>query len=167
MQKHTAPTRPAYRERLAPGLWALVSMAVVGPMIALVFVPAGAIGAIFLGAGAAVLLLVLAVFLSPTVSVEKTELRAGRAHIDARWLGEPVALTGEEARLARGAQLSALSWHLLRGGIDGVVVVPLTDPDDPVPNWTISSRTPDRLSAAITAARVRAASEITVPAEDP
>lgn len=80
-------------------------------------------------------------------------LRAGRAHIDARWLGEPSVYTGDEARERRGPLLPGDGWHLIRGGIDGVVVVALTDPDDPVRSWTVSSRTPDRLAAAIRAAR--------------
>ena len=63
------------------------------------------------------------------------------------------ALTGEEARQARGPALPARGWHLIRGGIDGVVVVPDIDQDDPVDTWTISSRTPDRLAAAIRAAQ--------------
>jgi hypothetical protein len=44
---------------------------------------------------------------------------------------------------------------LLRGGIDGVVTIPLADPDDPTPSWVISTRTPDRLSAAIRRQQVR------------
>jgi len=34
-----------------------------------------------------------------------------------------------------------------------VVIVPITDPDDPVSSWMLSSRTPDRLAAAIRSAR--------------
>ncbi|MGB4136301.1 MAG: DUF3093 family protein, partial [Microbacterium sp.] len=96
------------------------------------------------------------ILLSPVVSVQGTVLRAGRAHIDARWLAEPAPRTGEEARRARGTELPGDGWHLIRGGIDGVVVVPLTDPDDPHRVWTVSTRTPDRLAAAIRAARADA-----------
>jgi hypothetical protein len=76
-------------------------------------------------------------------------LSAGRARIDVSLLGRPVAVTGMEARAARGPGLDPRGWHLIRGGIDGIVVVPVTDPDDPTPTWTISSRTPDRLAAAV------------------
>src|SRR5690606_19575606 len=95
---------------------------------------------------------------SPTVRVEGTVLRAGRAHIDAKWLGETATATGDDARDARGPGLPAHGWHLIRGGIDGVVVVANTDPDDPVTSWTISTRTPDRLAAAIDDARNATAS---------
>lgn len=153
MQNDTQHARMRYRERLTPGLPLLVTIALVGPMVALVFVPIGATVALIVGAAASLLLVTASVLLSPGVRVDGTVLRVGRAHIDARWLGEPVTFTGNEARERRGTLLPGDGWHLIRGGIDGVVVVPLTDPDDPVRSWTISSRTPDRLAAAIRAAR--------------
>ena len=69
---------------------------------------------------------------SPVVQVRDGVLTAGRAHIDRR-LGEVTVLTGEDARHARGPGLQPRSWHLIRGGIDGVVIVAITDPDDPAP----------------------------------
>ncbi|MFJ4175845.1 DUF3093 domain-containing protein [Microbacterium sp. NPDC089696] len=152
--QNTAPeTRARYRERLSPSLWLLVTVALAGPMVALIFVPVGSTVALVVGAAVSALLVVAAIALTPVVSVDDGELRAGRAHIDVRHLGEPVALTGEDARQARGPGLPARGWHLIRGGIDGVVVVPNTDQDDPVDTWTISSRTPERLAAAIRHAR--------------
>lgn len=152
--QNTAPeTRARYRERLSPSLRLLVTVALAGPMVALIVVPVGSTVALVVGAAVSALLVVAAIALTPVVSVEGGELRAGRAHIDVRHLGQPVALTGEDARQARGPGLPARGWHLIRGGIDGVVVVPNTDQDDPVDTWTISSRTPERLAAVIEAAR--------------
>jgi hypothetical protein len=154
LMQNTAPeTRARYRERLSPSLWLLVTVALAGPMVALIFIPVGSTVALVVGAAVSALLVVAAIALTPVVSVDDGELRAGRAHIDVRHLGEPVALTGEDARQARGPGLPARGWHLIRGGIDGVVVVPNTDQDDPVDTWTISSRTPERLAAAIRHAR--------------
>lgn len=154
--QNTAPdTRTRYRERLAPSLWLLVTVALGGPMVSLIFVPIGsATLALLIGAAVSALLVVGAIVVTPIVTVDGGVLRAGRAHIDVRHLGAPVALSGDDARQARGPGLPARGWHLIRGGIDGVVVVPNTDPDDPVDTWTISSRTPDRLAAAIRAAQV-------------
>jgi len=149
MQNTIPATRPRYRERLAPSLWLLVSAAVLAPMIALTLVPLNSAFGLVIGIAVALAVIGLLVAASPVVSVEDATLRAGRAHIDARWLGEPVALTGEDAKQARGPGLSASGWHLIRGGVDGIVIVPNTDPDDPVTSWTISTRTPDRLAAAI------------------
>ncbi len=156
MQNAAGDSRPRYRERLAPSLWLFLAAALGGPMLALVFVPAGSGIALAIGAAATIAIIALMVFGSPSVRVEERVLRAGRAWIDAAWLGDPLVRTGDDARQARGPGLPARGWHLIRGGIDGIVIVPNTDPADPAPSWTISSRTPDRLAAAITAARIAA-----------
>lgn len=148
----TAPAASSavpYRERLSPSLWTLLSAAIVGPMVGLVFVPLDATVALILGLVAGVALIALLILGSPVVSVRDGELRVGPAHIAVTELGEPIALTGEEARAARGTNLSATAWHMFRGSIDGVVVVPVLDVDDPVSEWVFSTRTPERIVAAI------------------
>jgi hypothetical protein len=154
MQNPTADARTRYRERLSPSLWLLVTVALAGPMVSLIFVPVGATFALLSGAAVSALLVALFVGLAPVVSVEDGVLHAGRAHIAVEHLGDPAALRGEDAAHGRGPGLPARGWHLIRGGIDGLVVVPNDDPADPVTSWTISTRTPDRLAAAIRAARV-------------
>lgn len=153
MQNPHPDTRETYRERLAPGLWLLVTIALAGPMVSLVLTPLDPSLALAVGAIVSLVLVTLSIVLSPTVRVVDGVLHAGRAHIDAVWLGEPREFSGEEARARRSHQIARDGWNLLRGGIDGVVVVPVTDPDDPVSSWTISSRTPNRLAAAISSAR--------------
>ncbi|MDY0909725.1 DUF3093 domain-containing protein [Microbacterium sp. CFBP9034] len=138
-----------YRERLGPSLWTLVSAAVAAPMAALVFTPIDTTVALVIGAAVGVGIIALLIAGSPVVELRDGVLRAGRAHIDVSLLGEPTVHTADDARHARGAGLDPRSWHLIRGGIDGVVVVPVTDLDDPAPTWVISSRTPDRLAAAM------------------
>jgi Protein of unknown function (DUF3093) len=144
---------PRYRERLSPSLWLLVAAAVGAPMIALVLTPVDRTLALVAGVAFSAVLILLLVAFSPSVTIQDGVLRAGRAHIDVDLLGDAVALTGEEARAARGPGLDRRSWTLLRGGIDGVVVIPVTDANDPTPNWVVSSRTPDRLAAALRRAR--------------
>ncbi|WP_194764003.1 DUF3093 domain-containing protein [Microbacterium sp. UFMG61] len=154
MQNIAPDTRPRYRERLSPSLWLLATVALAGPMVSLIFIPLGsATFALIIGAAVSALLVIALVAAAPLVSVEEGILRAGRAHIACQHLGDPVALTGEEARRARGPGLPARGWHMIRGGIEGIVVVPNLDVDDPVNAWTISTRTPDRLAAAIRHAR--------------
>ncbi len=142
-----------YRERLGPSLWVIVSAAVVAPMAALVLAPIDTTIALTVGAAIGVIAIALLVWVSPVVRVTDGRVMAGRAWIATGYLGEPVALTGEDARFARGPGLDATAWHVIRGGIDGVVVVPVIDPDDPARAWVISSRTPDRLAAAISRAQ--------------
>jgi len=145
-----------YRERLSPSLWVLVAAAVCGPMAALVVAPVDTTLALVLGALVAVALVVSLILASPIVEVKDGMLRAGRARIEVEYTGEPVTTTGEDARTARGPGLSPRSWHIIRGGIDPVVVIPITDEDDPAPSWVISSRTPDRLVSALRHAKKEA-----------
>ena len=160
MQKTAARSAPAqapgaFRERLSPSLWVLVSAAVVAPMAALVFAPINTTVSLIAGVAAGVLFVTLLIVSSPVVAVEDGMLRAGRAQIPVELLGSPVALSGEDARAARGPSLDPRSWHVIRGGIDGVVVVPVEDAEDPTPSWVVSSRTPDRLAAAIRRGQLR------------
>lgn len=153
MQNTRPDTRETYRERLAPGLWLLVTIALAGPMVSLVLTPLDPSLALIVGGAVSLALVTASVALSPTIRVVDGVLHAGPAHIDARWLGGPEHFSGEDARARRTHAIDRDGWNLLRGGIDGLVVVPITDPDDPVTSWTISSRTPDRLAAAIRMAR--------------
>lgn len=161
MQKQRAD----YRERLTPSLWILVSAAVIGPMAALVLTPVDPTVALVAGAAIGFLVVVALIVLSPVVDVREGVLHAGRARIGVEWLGDPIVLTGESARNARGPGLDRDSWLVIRGGIDGLVVVPLDDPDDPVVSWVISTRTPDRLAAAINRSRAYAQSRQMSPIE--
>lgn len=154
MHSDTRPDSPAYRERLSPSLWTLVAAALCAPMVALVLSPVDTTLALVGGALVSVLIIAALVAASPVVAVAGGELRAGRAHIPTALLGEPVALTGEDAAAARGRDLDPRAWLLLRGGIGGVVVVPVLDAEDPVPYWVIASRTPDRLAAVLRRERV-------------
>lgn len=147
-------TTQTYKERLTPSLWLLVSAAVVAPMVALTLTPVDTTLALALGIVVAAMFISALILASPVIRVTGTELRAGRAHIDVMHLGLPEDLTGPDAAQARGPGLNHASWHLIRGGIDGVVRVAITDPDDPAPFWVLSSRTPDRLAAAIRRAQL-------------
>ena len=138
-----------YRERLSPSLWVIVSAAVAAPMAALVVAPIDTTLALVAGGLVGVAIVAFLIAGSPVVAVRDGVLTAGRAHIDIALTGEVVVLTGEEARYARGPGLQPRSWHVIRGGIDGVVIVAIIDPDDPAPSWVISTRTPDRLAAAL------------------
>ncbi|WP_417562605.1 DUF3093 domain-containing protein [Microbacterium sp.] len=161
MQKTSRGATPAtthtYRERLTPSLWTLGAATVVAPMVALVFVPFDKTLGLVAGIAVSVLLVAALIAAAPRVEVTDGQLRAGRAHIPVALLGDAVALTGAEAREARGPGLRRDAWHLIRGGIDGLIRVPVLDPDDPTVEWVVSTRTPDRLAAAIRRARVRTA----------
>lgn len=150
-----APTATTYRERLSPSLWTLLSSAVAAPMVSLVFVPLDTTIALLVGLAVAALIVGSLVLLAPVVEVRGGELRVGKAHIAVDLLGDPVGLIGEQAREARGTGLPRTAWHLLRPGIDGIAWVPVADGRDPVREWVFSTRTPDRVVAAIRRAQQR------------
>lgn len=127
------------------------------PAVYIIFLPIspaiGAVGSVLLTALVEVLLVVTA----PVVAVTDGVLVAGRARI-------PVALTGatadfrrEDAVQARGPGLDARAFTLFRGWVDPVVRIEVTDPDDPVPYWLVSTRRPEELRAALAAERATAA----------
>jgi hypothetical protein len=124
-------------------------------MAAVVFSPLDTTLALFIGLVVSLAIVIGLLAVSPVIEVRAGELRAGRAHIPVEFLGDPVGVVAEEARTARGSGLDRRAWHVIRGGIDGVVTIPVTDPDDPTPSWVVSTRTPDRLVAAIQRAQVR------------
>ncbi len=146
-------TGRSYRERLTPSLWLIVAAMIVAPMAALVFMRENGSIALIAGGLVAVAVVTLMLTMSKVVEVAGGELRIGKAHIPVELLGEPEVTTGYEARLARGQNLPAHSFTTIRGGIDGIVTMTVEDPADSTPAWVVSSRTPDRLAAAIRVAQ--------------
>ena len=146
-----------YRERLTPSLWIYLSTALVIPASLLVFLPisplAGVITAIVLYCGAVAAL----VFTSPVIEVNGSEVTAGRARLPIGFTGDSGAFRGAAATLERGRQLDARAWVVIRGWVGPVVKITVLDTEDPAPYWLVSSRSPERMIAAIDAARDAAA----------
>ncbi len=145
----TPGARPTYSERLWPsaGFWLVVPLVGVG--VALSLWPVGP--AVALSAACVVLVLCVAGLLqaSPCIVVTDGELRAGRAQIPLGLLGRVQGFVGEEARQERGPRLDARAFLVLRGWVDPVVRIGLTDPQDPTPYWLVSTRHPEALAAAL------------------
>jgi len=144
-----------YRERLWPAPWLFIATALVIPASLLVFLPinttAGVVVAIVLYVGCVVLL----VLGGPVIEVTDTEFRAGRATLPLSVAGTVAGYTGDEARAERGTRLDARTWLLIRGWISPVVKIEIVDERDSAPYWVVSTRHPDAVVAAITAAKQR------------
>ncbi|GAC1489023.1 MAG: DUF3093 domain-containing protein [Pseudarthrobacter sp.] len=140
-----------FRERLWPNIWIWIIAAGISGAGILVFAP------ISLGAGytaAGVLFVIIAVLLvvsTPTIMVTDESLTVGRATIERRFAGPVEALSGKEATAQRGTKLDGLAYLCIRGWIDPVVRVEITDPSDRTPYWLTSSRRPEELAAALSA----------------
>jgi hypothetical protein len=140
-----------FRERLWPNIWIWIIAAGISGAGILVFAP------ISLAAGytaAGVLFVIIAVLLvvsTPTIMVTDESLTVGRATIERRFVGPVEAFSGKEATAQRGTKLNGLAYLCIRGWIDPVVRVEITDPSDRTPYWLTSSRRPEELAAALSA----------------
>lgn len=142
-----------YRERLVPGPGTALAVLLLLPALFAALLPVSP----FLAAATAIAVTALVeagMFLgAPVVRIEGGQLQAGRAHIPVALTGEASPHRGPDATVARGVGLDARAWTLLRGWVGPVARIAITDPDDPVPYWLISTRRPEALIAALQAAR--------------
>lgn len=108
--------------------------------------------------GVVLALLALALTSYGGVRVAVTEQRtlvAGKAEVGLEHVGDVVALDGEQTRLVAGREADARAFLLLRPYLRRSVKVSITDPADPTPYWLVSCRHPEKVAAALTAARQR------------
>lgn len=148
---------PEYRERLAVPLrwWVQGVMFVATLWLALVVAVPGVWA---WSATAAVLALMALAFVAyGSASIEVLpdatggQLRAGRARVEAAYLGSAVALDEEATRRTAGVDADARAFLLLRPYLKRAVKVELRDPADPTPYWLLCTRHPESLAAAVEA----------------
>ncbi|MFF9478306.1 DUF3093 domain-containing protein [Streptomyces sp. NPDC014733] len=145
----------SYEERLtAPRSWWLVA-ALVGVACALMLLPVGTLPMLGgLIGGCALSAVVVSAYGSVRIRVVGDALIAGDAKIPVAALGEAQVLDAEEAVAWRTHKADARAFMLLRSYIRTAVRVEIVDPSDPTPYAYLSTRDPERLVAALTAARV-------------
>jgi hypothetical protein len=80
-------------------------------------------------------------------------LIAGEAKIPVSALGATEILDAEQARAWRTYKADTRAFLLLRAYIPTALRVEVTDPEDPTPYLYLSTREPEKLAAAIDAAR--------------
>lgn len=146
----------SYQERLTPNPWIYLAVFLVVPASAMIFAPINIPVGIVVG----VVLFAACVFFlwagAPVIRVQEGELRAGRASIPLSALGEATAFEGEAALEQMRWRLDGRAWHMLRGWVGPQVLrIAVDDPEDPTPYWLLSSRSPQRLAAAIESGRAR------------
>lgn len=151
------PPAPPYEERLtAPRSWWLVCF-LVGVSTALILLPFGTLPLLGgLAGGTAVAAVVASSYGSVRIRVVGGFLIAGEAKIPVSALGEPEILDREEARAWRTYKANPHAFMLLRAYVPTALRVPVTDPADPTPYVYLSTREPERLVAALEAARTTA-----------
>lgn len=142
-----------FRERLSVPVswWVLAVLLAVALLAAFGFY----LGPVW-GIGVAVVALAVAVgvFTSAaiTITVDERELRIGRSVIEHRYLGPSAGLDADRAARRGGVEADARAHLVLRPYIRTAVEIALDDPADRVPYWLVSTRRPNELAAALTAA---------------
>ncbi|MBZ3904295.1 MULTISPECIES: DUF3093 domain-containing protein [Streptomyces] len=146
-----------YEERLtAPRTWWLVCF-LVGVSMALILLPFGTLPLLGgLAGGTAVAAVAASSYGSVRIRVVGDSLIAGEAKIPVGALGEPEILDREEAQAWRTHKANPHAFMLLRAYIPTALRIPVVDPTDPTPYVYLSTREPERLVAALEAARTAA-----------
>jgi membrane protein implicated in regulation of membrane protease activity len=138
-----------YEERLWPSPWIWLIAAGFSSATIVMFAPIS----MGVGYGAAIVVAIivftLLILSTPRITVTATTLTVGRASIERKYLGSVEWFTGEDATHQRGPGLHGLAYLCIRGWISPVVKIEVTDPEDRTPYWLASSRTPERLVAAL------------------
>ncbi|MFC5723629.1 DUF3093 domain-containing protein [Streptomyces gamaensis] len=143
-----------YEERLtAPRSWWFIAL-LVGVALALILLPLGTVPMLAgLVGGAALAAVAVSSYGSVRIRVVGGALVAGDARIPVEALGTPEVLGAEEARAWRTYKADTRAFMLLRGYVPTAVRIEVTDPGDPTPYVYLSTRTPEKLAAALQAVR--------------
>ncbi|MFI0742044.1 DUF3093 domain-containing protein [Streptomyces sp. NPDC021100] len=147
-----------YEERLtAPRSWWTIAV-LIGVACALITLPLGTIPMLGgLVVGGALATIAVSAYGSVRIRVVGDTLLAGDARIPCAALGAAEVLDAEEARAWRTHKADSRAFMLLRGYVPTALRIEVTDPADPTPYLYLSTRSPERLAAAVAAGRESAA----------
>nr|MDT0656999.1 DUF3093 domain-containing protein [Micromonospora sp. DSM 115978] len=87
------------------------------------------------------------------IAIRGDELLVDDAKLPVAVVADVIPLDVEGRREVLGVGADPLAFVIQRPWIPGAVQVVLDDPSDPTPFWVVSSRHPERLAAAVLAAR--------------
>ena len=157
-----------FRERLyVPVVWWLLAGGLALSVLLAFGFSAGPVWGVV--TAVAVLVVAAAIFLQSAVRIEVDDamIRIGRAQIEHRYIGGAAALDAEQTRRRAGVEADARAHLVLRPYVATAVEITLDDPDDPVPYWLVSSRRPEALAAALSAAAPTARPDAVTPRKTP
>jgi hypothetical protein len=142
---------PSYSERLGVPLrwWAQGTMLVATLWLAVVVATPGVVAWIVTAVALALVFFWFWSYGGARIVVSGSTFRAGRAHIDASYVGAAMPLDAEQTRRVAGVEADARAYLLLRPYLKRAVQVEITDPADPAPYWLVSTRHPEELARAL------------------
>ncbi|RXR23178.1 DUF3093 domain-containing protein [Oerskovia turbata] len=146
---------PDYSERLLPGPGGWSAAVAFAAVLGVALWPVDDVLSISTATVALVVLVALAWWTSPVVSVspgpDGRTLRAGRATIPTSLLGATTVLDRAAMTRELGPSLDARAYVCLRAWARTGVRVEIVDPADPTPYWLVSTRRPAELAATLAA----------------
>ena len=87
-----------------------------------------------------VLIVLIALKTTLVIEIDETELRAGPAHIELKYLGQAAALDSKEMGRLRTRDADPASYLIFRFWRSTGVKVEINDPRDKTPYWLITSK---------------------------
>lgn len=143
-----------YDERLTvPRSWWFLAIAA-GVAVALILLPFGPLPLLAgLVGGAALSMMAVSSYGSARIRVVAGSLVAGKARIPVAALGAATVLDREETVAWRSYKADPRAFMLLRSYVPTALKVEVNDPADPTPYLYLSTRSPQRLAAALEAVR--------------
>lgn len=139
-----------FSEKLRPNLWIWLVAAGLSSAGILVFAPISMTAGITAAIVLFTIISVLLILSTPSITVTPETLQVGRATIERRHIGAVTPFRGKDATAERGPRLNGLAYLCIRGWVDPVVRVEITDPSDPTPYWLTSTRRPEQLAKVLT-----------------
>jgi hypothetical protein len=122
-------------------------------MVMLASAPFGWGFALTLSLVALVSVFIVATITSPLIVVDEVRLMAGRIAIPLDVLGKAIEISRDQVRLELGPNLDARAQKLVRGDLQQLVKIQVTDPLDPTPYIILSTRRAAELVSALGANR--------------
>ena len=83
------------------------------------------------------------------ISIDDDSFSAGRATIEKKFLGDISLITTDEFRFLRGPGINPRAFHAFRFWVKRGLKVEIKDARDPTPYWLVSSKSPEKLRAAL------------------
>jgi hypothetical protein len=152
MAENPSPMQPApvhFSEKLWPAWWIWVVTLGLGATAAIAFIPVGLGWGVVAGIVALGLISFALVMSTPKIEVREETLTVGRATIEREFVGDVTGYRGAAAYHQRGPGLNGIAFMCIRGWIDPVVRIQITDERDSTPYWLASTRRPEELTAAL------------------
>ena len=151
MSKLNTSGKPLYVERVLPNFGTFLAITVLLPAIMLVSEPFDIRIGLVVGSVLVMAIWVALIVSAPVISVEKKDLRVGKAVIPRALLGKIHEVSADQIFLERGPNLDPRSYKVFQGTVKTAIKITIKDEADPTPYWLISTRRPSQLATVLKA----------------